>query len=116
MFFTVTRIHSIYRFLGLSKTVVTPFLLVGGLFYFLGITDLLEIFSQEFGSLIHSLAMLFVAILLVYGLQYYHETLKKLEESKKRVRALWRMDDRLFSSTQAYRQGQEETQGEQNAS
>lgn len=78
----ISRVYSLYRSLGFSKTVVTPFLLVGFMFALCGITQLLEICGGEWGLLIHSLTMLVAAVFLLCGLCKYHKMLMKAEEKK----------------------------------
>lgn len=77
---TVARVYSLYQILGVSRTVMTPFLLVGALFALLGATELLEVFAIELGPPIHSVIMLLTAILFLYGLRDYHKMLKKTKE------------------------------------
>lgn len=79
----ITKVYSLYRSLGFSRTVITPFLLVGVVFAFSGVTELLEIFVVEVGSVVHSLIMLVTAVFLMYGLSSYHKMLMKAEEGKR---------------------------------
>ncbi len=81
--FVVARVYSLYRTLGFSRTVITPFLLVGAGFALLGITELLEISAGELGSVLHSWTSLGTSVFLLYGLRTYHKMLMKAEESKK---------------------------------
>ncbi len=78
----ITKIYSLYRSLGFSRTVITPFLLVGVVFAFSGVTELLEGFIVEVGSVVLSLVMLVTAAFLMYGLSSYHKMLMKAEEGK----------------------------------
>jgi len=78
----ISRVYSLYRSIGFSKTTITPFLLMGVLFAFAGVTELLEVFEEDVGHTVHSLIMLSTAALLAYGLRGYHKMLTKAEEKK----------------------------------
>jgi hypothetical protein len=79
----IARVYSLYRSLGFSRTVITPFLLAGAIFTFAGVTELLEVFIGEVGSVVHSLNMLVAAVFLTFGLRSYHRMLMRAEESKR---------------------------------
>ena len=81
IFIVVARVYSLYRSLGFSRTIITPFLLVGFMFTLCGVTQLLEVFVGELGFLIHSLVMLISAVYLLCGLKNYHNMLMKAEEN-----------------------------------
>ncbi len=79
----ILKVYSLYRTLGFSRTIITPFLLVGAAFAFSGVTELLGVFVGEIGSIAHSLTMLATAVFLVFGLSSYHKMLMKAEVSKR---------------------------------
>jgi len=62
---------------------MTPFLIVGVLFAFGGISEFLAFFAIEIGLPFHSVIMSLVAILFLYGLREYQKMLVKAEESKR---------------------------------
>lgn len=78
----VTRVYSLYQSLGFSRTSMTPFLLVGAVFAFFGVTRHLEVFV-EVGRIVHSLTMLLAAVFLLFGLRNCHKMLMKAEESRR---------------------------------
>lgn len=79
----IVRVYSLYRALGFSRTVLTPFPIVEALFAFVGISELLETVIGESGRVVHSLFMLVTVVFLLLGLHSYHEMLMKAEESKR---------------------------------
>jgi len=73
----ISRVYNLYQTLKINRSVMTPMLFAGFFTAMSGITELIEPYVGEIGTVAHALAMFLTAVFFIYGIYGYHQMLNK---------------------------------------